>query len=102
MFILRHPGSLVDKKGRIQVPGMYDDVADVTEEEQKLYEKIDFDLGEYCKDVGVSKLLHGTKASRAAGCLLSESGVRIGIRIWPSMVYTRKESDSGLQALSMS
>ena len=57
----------MDKKGRIQVPGMYDNVADVTEEEQQLYEKIEFDLGEYCKDAGVHKLLYSTKASRAAG-----------------------------------
>ncbi|XP_059900327.1 cytosolic non-specific dipeptidase-like [Gadus macrocephalus] len=54
-------GSLVDKKGRIQVPGMYDSVAEVTEEEQQLYEKIEFDLGEYCKDAGVHKLLYSTK-----------------------------------------
>ncbi|CAL8365218.1 unnamed protein product [Arctogadus glacialis] len=31
---------------------MYDNVAEVTEEEQQLYEKIEFDLGEYCKDAG--------------------------------------------------
>ena len=49
------------------MPGMYDDVAEVTEEERQLYEKIEFDLGEYCKDVGVCKLLHSTKASRAVG-----------------------------------
>ena len=61
----------MDKKGRIQVPGMYDNVAEVTEEEQQLYEKIEFDLGEYCKDVGVRKLLHSTKASRVAGVYLN-------------------------------
>lgn len=54
-------GSLLDKRGRIQVPGMYDSVAAVTEEERKLYDNIEFDLGEYCKDVGVGKLLHSTK-----------------------------------------
>lgn len=43
------------------IPGMYDSVASVTEEEQSLYEKIDFDLDEYCQDVGVKKLLHSTK-----------------------------------------
>lgn len=44
------------------IPGISDDVAPLTEEETKLYDKIDFDLGEYCKDVGVGKLLHETKA----------------------------------------
>ncbi|XP_063042231.1 cytosolic non-specific dipeptidase-like [Engraulis encrasicolus] len=54
-------GSLVDKKGKILVPGMYESVAKLTEEEKKLYEKIDFDMDEYCKDVGACKLLHDTK-----------------------------------------
>uniref|UniRef100_A0AAY4EKA5 Cytosolic non-specific dipeptidase n=1 Tax=Denticeps clupeoides TaxID=299321 RepID=A0AAY4EKA5_9TELE len=46
-------GSLVDKKGKILVPGIYDDVAPLTDEEKQLYEKIDFDMEEYCKDVGM-------------------------------------------------
>ncbi|XP_036001153.1 cytosolic non-specific dipeptidase [Fundulus heteroclitus] len=54
-------GSLVDRKGKIMIPGMYDSVAPLTEEERKLYEKIDFDLCEYCKDVGAGKLLYDTK-----------------------------------------
>ena len=33
---------LVDGKGKILVPGIYDDVEPLTEEEQKLYEPIDF------------------------------------------------------------
>lgn len=55
-------GSLIDKKGKILIPGMYKDVAPLTDEEKKLYEKIDFDMDEYCKDVGVEQLLHDTKA----------------------------------------
>lgn len=55
-------GSLVDKRGKIMIPGIYDSVAPLTDEEQKLYEKIEFDLEEYCLDVGVKQLLHGTKA----------------------------------------
>ncbi|CAB1443393.1 unnamed protein product [Pleuronectes platessa] len=43
-------GSLVNRKGEILVPGMSDDVAPLTEDETKLYEKIEFDLDEYCKD----------------------------------------------------
>ncbi len=63
MLFFSETGSLVDKRGKIMIPGMYDDVAPLTEEEKKLYEQIDFDLDEYCKDVGVGKLLHDTKAS---------------------------------------
>uniref|UniRef100_A0A8C1SJV1 Cytosolic non-specific dipeptidase n=1 Tax=Cyprinus carpio TaxID=7962 RepID=A0A8C1SJV1_CYPCA len=54
-------GSLVDNKGKIVVPGMYDHVAELTDEEKKLYEKIEFDMEEYAKDVGAGKLLHDTK-----------------------------------------
>lgn len=54
-------GSLVDKKGKILIPGVYETVASLTNEEQQLYDKIDFDLKEYAKDVGATKLLHDTK-----------------------------------------
>lgn len=54
-------GSLVDNKGKIVIPGIYDDVAKLTDEERKLYEKIEFDMEEYTKDVGAQKLLHDTK-----------------------------------------
>lgn len=53
--------SLIDKKGKILIPGINEAVAPVTDEELALYEKIDFDLGEYAKDVGATKLLHDTK-----------------------------------------
>lgn len=61
LLVIFNLGSLVDKKGKILVPGMYDSVAPLTEEEKKLYEKIEFDMDEYCKDVGACKLLHDTK-----------------------------------------
>lgn len=67
-------GSLVDKKGKILVPGIYNDVAPLTEEEKKLYEKIDFDLNEYCKDVGAGKLLHDTKARNRSVMLILARG----------------------------
>ncbi|XP_010136271.1 PREDICTED: cytosolic non-specific dipeptidase isoform X2 [Buceros rhinoceros silvestris] len=54
-------GSLIDKKGKILIPGINEAVAPVTDEELALYEKIDFDLKEYAKDVGAMKLLHDTK-----------------------------------------
>ena len=35
--------NLVDNKGKILVPGVYDSVAELTAEEAKLYDAIDFD-----------------------------------------------------------
>ncbi|XP_043572781.1 cytosolic non-specific dipeptidase-like [Chiloscyllium plagiosum] len=52
---------LVDKKGKILIPGIDELVAPLTEEEKALYEKIDFDVEEYCKDTGGCQLLHTTK-----------------------------------------
>lgn len=58
-------GCLLDKKGKILIPGINDAVAPLTDEELKLYEKIDFDVEEYAKDVGATKLLHDSKVMRA-------------------------------------
>ncbi|XP_068951058.1 cytosolic non-specific dipeptidase [Petaurus breviceps papuanus] len=54
-------GCLVDRKGHILIPGINEAVAPVTDEELLLYEKIDFDLEEYAKDVGAKTLLHDSK-----------------------------------------
>jgi hypothetical protein len=35
---------LVDSKGKILIPGIYDAVTPLTDEERSLYEPIDFDL----------------------------------------------------------
>uniref|UniRef100_A0A663LRC2 Carnosine dipeptidase 1 n=1 Tax=Athene cunicularia TaxID=194338 RepID=A0A663LRC2_ATHCN len=53
--------SLVDPTGRIQIPGIYDSVTALMEEERKLYESIEFDLEEHKKNSGVKKFLYGTK-----------------------------------------
>lgn len=37
-------GSMVDTRGKILIPGLYDSVADLTDEERKQYDSIDFDL----------------------------------------------------------
>jgi len=58
IYLLDH---LVDVKGKILVPGVYDSVAPVTDAETLLYNSIDFDVHEYGKDLGVSKLLHENK-----------------------------------------
>lgn len=54
-------GNLVDVNGVIQVPGIYDHVAELTLEEESLYKDIDFDMDEYRKEMGSHKLLHDTK-----------------------------------------
>lgn len=39
-------------------PGLMDEVAEVTPEEEKRYTEIDFDTEEYRKDLGHSQLIH--------------------------------------------
>ncbi|KAM8966718.1 beta-Ala-His dipeptidase-like [Pelodytes ibericus] len=53
--------SLVDSSGQILIPGIYDDVAPITEEENRLYDNIDFDLEEYQNHTGVDTFLYSTK-----------------------------------------
>lgn len=43
------------------MPGISQAVAPVTQEELELYDKIDFDMEEYARDVGTDTLLHGCK-----------------------------------------
>ncbi|XP_010202681.2 beta-Ala-His dipeptidase [Colius striatus] len=53
--------SLVDPTGRIQIPGVYDYITALMEEERKLYESIEFDIEEHKNNCGVKKFLYDTK-----------------------------------------
>lgn len=58
VYVMSH---LADETGKILIPGIMNDVAKVTEKERQLYKDIDFDLKEYCDDIGANGLLHKTK-----------------------------------------
>ncbi|MCP4082168.1 MAG: dipeptidase [Planctomycetaceae bacterium] len=45
---------LIDGDGRIQIPGFYDDVIDLTPRERKEYESLNFDEAAYQQDLGVA------------------------------------------------
>uniref|UniRef100_A0A8C9FY11 Uncharacterized protein n=1 Tax=Pavo cristatus TaxID=9049 RepID=A0A8C9FY11_PAVCR len=55
--------SLVDPTGHIQIPGIYDAVTALTDEEKKLYESIEYDIEEHKNNSGVKKLLYSTKVN---------------------------------------
>lgn len=54
-------GSLVDPAGRILVPGIYECVAPLAEEEKQMYETIELDLAEYRSSSHVERFLFDTK-----------------------------------------
>ncbi|KPP73489.1 serum carnosinase-like, partial [Scleropages formosus] len=54
-------GSLLDHRGKILVPGIYESVAPVTEEESKSYQDLHFDLEEMKQEIGVECFLQDTK-----------------------------------------
>ena len=86
----------MDKKGKILIPGISEAVAPVTEEELELYDKIDFDLEEYARDVGAGTLLHGCKvpptcqAHSACGPGAPGRGLQAGqTRAYPGQMSAR-------------
>ncbi|XP_015122124.1 cytosolic non-specific dipeptidase [Diachasma alloeum] len=50
--------TLVDVNGKIQVEGIYDSVAKLTDEELDSYKDIEFDVKEFKKSVGANRLAH--------------------------------------------
>lgn len=54
-------GSLADSFGHILIPGIYDQVAPLTEKEKEMYEAIDLDLEQYRNSSQVQKFLFDTK-----------------------------------------
>jgi acetylornithine deacetylase/succinyl-diaminopimelate desuccinylase-like protein len=47
---------LIDKNGRITIPGFYDDVIEETKKDRQQMNRAPFDLDEYQKDLGVSQV----------------------------------------------
>lgn len=92
------PGSLLDRTGKILVPGLSEAVAPVTAEELQLYDDIDFDLEEYAKDVGAETLLHSCKVPCVGTPV---GGSRRGWRrhgvscAWPSAGAGRSRAGAG-------
>ncbi|VDD85784.1 unnamed protein product [Enterobius vermicularis] len=58
---------LTNLDGHINIKGLNEMVAPVTEEERKLYEATDFDMEEYRKDIGAVKLSKKTKEDLLMG-----------------------------------
>jgi nonspecific dipeptidase len=56
--------TLVDKDGKIQVTGIYDEVAPLLSNEQDIYKKIDFSVKEYRNDIGCNRLMHNEEKEK--------------------------------------
>ncbi|XP_005096700.1 cytosolic non-specific dipeptidase isoform X2 [Aplysia californica] len=59
--LIRLMSSLVGQDGRILVPGVYDSVQELTDEEKATYDPIDFDMNEYQQDIAAKRLLKENK-----------------------------------------
>jgi acetylornithine deacetylase/succinyl-diaminopimelate desuccinylase-like protein len=62
---------MVDDKGRITIPGFYDDVQDVSAEERELLAKAPFNLEEYKQSLGI-----GEVAGEAGYATTERTGIR--------------------------
>ncbi len=47
---------LIDENGRVQIPGFYDDVIDISDQERKQFADLNFDDQEYMNSIGVDGL----------------------------------------------
>lgn len=47
---------LKDRNNRITIPGFYDDVLELTDEERGEFKKLPFDLKHYCEDLGIEEV----------------------------------------------
>lgn len=61
--VIKLMSKLVDNRGTILIPGIMDDVATMTKEEEKLYHAIDFCCQEFSRDVGTKRLIHDDKVN---------------------------------------
>jgi Cys-Gly metallodipeptidase DUG1 len=52
---------LVSPDGKIMIPGIYDDVAPLTADEEKMYATISFTLGDIHQAVGAENTIHDTE-----------------------------------------
>ncbi len=59
--LVRMLASLVDSDGRVTVPGFYDDVRDLTEEERAAYAELPFDERVWADETGVSQPMQGER-----------------------------------------
>jgi succinyl-diaminopimelate desuccinylase len=56
--LARMLAALIDDRGRIQVPGFYDDVAPLSDAQREQFAALPFDEAEFMEEIGVSEL-HG-------------------------------------------
>ncbi|KAI0019282.1 hypothetical protein F4780DRAFT_747795 [Xylariomycetidae sp. FL0641] len=59
--LMRVLGSLVDTHGKIQIPGIYEQVAAVTEQEESLYDGISFSMEMLHESLGSTTTIHDDK-----------------------------------------
>lgn len=80
-----------DKEGKILIPGFYDNIRSLTEEEKVHYNKMDFNLEQYKESLGVSTLKTDTVQ-------------QLLIRKWcnPSLIVTSIESSATKGTISKS
>lgn len=55
--------TLIDSSGHILIPGINEAVAELTEEERKRYEAIEFDVENFKNKIGTDGLMYDTKVN---------------------------------------
>ena len=70
--LVRMLASLTDAGGRVTVPGFYDQVRDLTDEEHAAYAALPFDEGAWADETGVPAPMDGERATRCSSACLRD------------------------------
>ena len=62
----RELGKLHDEQGRVQIPGFYDDVVRLTDQERQNFAHLPFDEGAFCESIGIPAV-HGEEGFTTLG-----------------------------------
>ncbi len=87
--LTRLVASLIDDKGRVTIPGFYDDVRELTPAEREAFNEAPFDLDEYKKSLDVNGIWGGYIEEGTKTVIPSKASAKISMRLVPNQDFEK-------------